>query len=381
MRATFVLGRIAGVRIGVHWSVLVIFTLIALGLAQSRLPDAYPGHPWPVYWVVGLATSVVFFASLLAHELAHATLARRNGIDVEDIVLWLLGGAARIKTEARTPGAELRIAGVGPLVSLLAGGFFALAAWLLDVASAPGLAVEAVTWLAAINIILAVFNAIPAAPLDGGRLLRAFLWWRTGDRARATAGATAAGRVFGWFLVVAGLYLFLGGGAVGGLWMALIGWFLVAAASAEGRQAQFQAVLAGIPVRHAMTPDPVTVPIGLTVGEFLAEPRYRYRHSAFPVAGDDGAPAGLVTVDAAKQVPDDRRGTVEVGAIMLPLSQVAVVAPDDPLADLLTRTDPGTEHPALVLEGGKLVGIVSPSDVNRTVNWLMRKAPPKWGGR
>lgn len=374
MRATFVLGRIAGVRIGIHWSVLLIFAVIATALAEGRLPEVYPGHPWPVYWSVGTATAVVFFASLLAHELAHAVLARRNGIGVEDIVLWLLGGAARLKDEAATPAAELRIAGVGPLVSLILGAFFALVAWLIDLASAPGLAVEAVAWLAGINILLAVFNAVPAAPLDGGRLLRAFLWWRTGDRLRATAGATAAGRGFGWFLVAMGLYLFVLGDLFGGLWLAMIGWFLVAAATAEGRQSQLRGVLAGISVRQAMTPDPVTAPAAVTVADFLAGPLYRYRHSAFPVTGEGETPVGLVTLDRVGRVPADQREAVTVGEVMLPLSEVTVVAPEEPLADLLPRVQTGAEHRVLVLDGDRLVGIVSPSDISRTVTWLMSTA-------
>ncbi|MEU8617824.1 site-2 protease family protein [Streptomyces sp. NPDC048623] len=398
MRPTFVLGRVAGIRIGVHWSVLLIFAVITLGLAEGRLPEAHPGHGWPAYWAVGLLAALVFFASLLAHELAHAILARRNGVEVDDIVLWLLGGAARLKAEAPNPAAELRIAGVGPLVSLLLGGLFTLAAWLLDLTSAPGLVVEAAVWLAVINILLAVFNAIPAAPLDGGRLLRAFLWWRTGDRLRATAGATATGRAFGWLLMVVGLLLFVRGDVGGGLWLAMIGWFLSTAATVEGQQAQLRGLLAGIPVRQAMTPDPVTVPAGLTVAGFLAGSRYRYRHSAFPVTGDDGGgggegdgyghgdgvgavPLGLMTLDSARKVPEDRRHTVTMEQIMVPLSQVTVAGADDPLADLLPRVQPGAEHRVLVLHEGRLVGIVSASDVSRTVTWLMSTTPRPRGGR
>ncbi|WP_335934994.1 site-2 protease family protein [Streptomyces sp. PTD5-9] len=375
MRATLRLGRIAGVRTGVHWSVLFIFVIIAFGLAEGRFPRTYPGQAPVVYWAAGLGAAVVFLASLLAHELAHAVVARRNGVVVDDIVLWLLGGVARLKSEASSPAAELRIAGVGPLVSLLLAGLFVLADWLLVQASAPGLLVEAVAWLAGINLLLAVFNALPAAPLDGGRLLRAFLWWRTGDRLRATAGATAAGRVLGWLLVALGLVVFMRGGGFGGLWLALIGWFLITAATAEGKQAQLRGLLAGVPVRDAMTRDPLTAPVTLTVADLLADPRYRYRHSAFPVTGENGAPAGLVTVNSARQVPPGRSGAVTVGEVMVPLSRVTVVDPDTPLADLLPRMEPGAEHRVLVMEQGLLVGILSLSDVSRTVNWLMRTAP------
>ncbi|MFD6322389.1 site-2 protease family protein [Streptomyces sp. NPDC058442] len=379
MRATFVLGRIAGVRVGVHWSVLLIFGIIVFGLSQGRLPETYPGRSWAVYWAAGLCTAVVFFASLLAHELGHAVVARRNGVEVDDIVLWLLGGAARLRTEASSPGAELRIAGVGPLISLLLGGLFACGAWLLDLASGPGVVLEMAAWLAGINVLLAVFNALPAAPLDGGRLLRAFLWWRTGDRLRATAGATAAGRVLGWLLVVLGLIAFLRTGTFGSLWLALIGWFLITAATAEGRQAHLREVLAGVPVRQTMTPEPLAVPADTAVADFLTGARYRYRHSAFPVT-DDGAPVGLVTVDSARGVPQDEARAVTVREVMVPLSQVSVAEPDSPLADLLPRMEPGAEHRVLVVDDGRLVGIVSLSDVSRTVNWLMNTASGRRGG-
>ncbi|QHA10176.1 CBS domain-containing protein [Streptomyces broussonetiae] len=374
MRATFTLGRIAGVRIGVHWSVLLIFGIIAFGLAQGQFPHVDPGHAPLVYWSAGLGTAVVFLASLLAHELAHAVVARRNGVVVDDIVLWLLGGVARLKSEASSPAAELRIAGVGPLVSLLLGGLFILGTWLLALASAPRLLAEVGAWLAGINLLLAVFNALPAAPLDGGRLLRAFLWWRTGDRVRATAGATMAGRILGWLLIGLGLVVFMRGGGLGGLWLALIGWFLIAAATAEGRQAQLRGVLAGVPVRDAMTKDPLTVPAVLTVADLLADPRYRYRHSAFPVTDVSGAPTGLVTLDSARGVPPEKSGTVTVGEVMVPLSQTSVAGPNDSLADLLPRMEPGAAHRVLVMEEGRLVGMLSLSDISRTVNWLMNTA-------
>ncbi|MEW2492738.1 site-2 protease family protein [Streptomyces nodosus] len=374
MRATFVLGRIAGVRVGVHWSVLFIFAIIAFGLAQGRLPQTYPGRGWAVYWAAGLCTAVVFFASLLAHELAHAVVARRNGVGVDDIVLWLLGGAARLRSEASSPGAELRIAGVGPLVSLLLGGLFTLLTWLLGLTSVSGVVVEMVGWLAGINVLLAVFNALPAAPLDGGRLLRAFLWWRTGDRLKATAGATGAGRVFGWLLVVLGLIVFMRSRSFGGLWLALIGWFLIAAATAEGRQAHMRGVLAGVPVRDAMTPEPLTVPADTTVADFLTDARWRYRHSAFPVTDDNGAPVGLVTLEGARKMPGTEATAATVREAMVPLSGTVVVEPDSPLADLLPRMEPGAEHRVLVVERGRLVGIVSLSDVSRTVGWLMGTA-------
>ncbi|MER6216962.1 site-2 protease family protein [Streptomyces sp. NPDC001674] len=380
MTPTFVMGRIAGVRVGVHWSILAIFILIALGLAQGRLPEVSPGHAWWAYWTVGMAAAALFFASLLAHELAHALVARRNQVAVDDIVLWLLGGVARLRTEASTPAAELRIAGVGPLVSLGLSAVFALAAWSAESMAGRGLVSEALVWLTVINLLLALFNSVPAAPLDGGRLLRAFLWWKTGDRARATAGATAAGRGFGWFLLLAGLLLFARGDVAGGLWLVMIAWFLIAAATAEGRQAQLRAVLTGVMVRHAMTASPVTVAADLTIADLLAEPRYRYRHSAFPVVGDDGrSPEGLLTLAAAGQVAEGRRGVTRARDVMVPRAQVVEARPDDQLVDVLPQMlSDGSKRALVVDDSGCLVGILASSDISRTVSWLMT-APT--GGR
>ncbi|MGW3498532.1 site-2 protease family protein [Streptomyces sp. NPDC001020] len=372
MNDTLSLGRIAGVRVGLHWSVLVIVVFIALALARGRLPAAHPGHSALAYWALAVLTAVVFLASLLAHELAHAIVARRNNVQVDGITLWVLGGAARLRSEAPTPGAELRIAVVGPLTSALLGGVFTgLAVW-LGALRVSGLVVEAIAWLAGINIVLALFNALPAAPLDGGRLLRSFLWHRTGDPLRATRGATAAGRALGWLMVAAGFAAVLFAGNLSGMWAALVGWFLIATATAEARQAELRGMLQGIPVSRIMTPTPVCVPAAVSIAQFLAEgPLYRYRHPAFPVLTADGSVAGLVTVDLITRVPVGERSTMTIGDVMRPLSEVETAAPDGMVMDLLPRLDASTDHRALVLDDeGHLVGIVTRADISRTVAWL-----------
>lgn len=375
MQETIRLGHIAGIRVGVHWSVLLIFALIAFGLAQLRLPAVYPDQaPW-LYWVFGLVTAAVFFASLLAHELAHAIVARRNDIGVEGITLWLLGGVARMRDEAASPAAEVRIAGVGPLVSLLLGIGFGIAAWAAGAALGPGLAVEALVWLSAINVLLAIFNVIPAAPLDGGRLLRAFLWWRTGSQVRATVGAATAGRVFGWLLVLFGLFLFLAGNVLGGVWLALIGFFLITAATVEGRQAEMRGVLSGVAVREAMSPDPVTARADVTVTEFLDGPLFRYRHSAFPVTRDGAVPIGMVSIHQIKDVPVAERPSITLEQVMRPREETATASPDEALIEALSRMEASPDHRILVIEGDRVVGIVTPSDVSRVMSWLTSSEP------
>ena len=379
MRATFSLGRVAGIRVGVHWSVLVIFVVILLGLAEGRFPEAHPDRPAWQYWFASVVTAMVFLLSLLAHEVSHALVARRNGVSVDDITLWLLGGVARLKSEASTPGAELRIAGVGPLVSLVLGVLFALAAGLLAGLYDAGLVVEALAWLAGINILLAVFNALPAAPLDGGRLLRAMVWWKTGSQLRATAVATAAGRMLGWALIGVGLYLVLVGAVFSGIWLVVIGWFIISMATVEGGQARLRELLGGIPVSEAMTPDPVTVRSTATVSEFLTEPRFRFRHSAFPVVDNENIAVGLVTLKGADAVPEAERAATAVTRAMVPVDDLPTPHPDDPLARLVPELQGGSVHRALVLEGSRLVGIVTSSDISRVTSWLSSSST--WRGR
>jgi Zn-dependent protease/CBS domain-containing protein len=370
MGASFYIGRIAGIRIGVNWSVLVIFALIAWGLAAARFPTSYPQYGTLAHVIAALVTAVVFFLSLLAHEISHALVARRNGLNVEDITLWLFGGVARLSGEARNPGAELRIAGVGPLVSMVLGVAFLLVAVLVMASGYQGLALAALAWLGGINLVLAVFNVIPAAPLDGGRLLRSVIWWRTGDRLKATLWASRAGQVFGWILIAIGLVTFLDTGDFGGLWLVLIGWFLVGAATVESQQATARGQLAALTVRHLMTPNPVTASASMTVDELLGSEAIRHRHSTFPLTDDGGPPVGLVTFTQIRRVPPETRATTRLRDIACPMQQVAQVRPDQRAADLLPRLSECAEGRALVVADGELVGIVSPSDINRALRWM-----------
>ncbi|MDR3034532.1 MAG: site-2 protease family protein [Kitasatospora sp.] len=371
MGQSFSLGRIAGIRIGVNWSVLLIVALLAYGLAAGEFPAAAPRHPVAEYIVAGVLTAFAYIGSLLAHELAHSLVARRNGLEVQDITLWLLGGVSRLQGEVQSPGAEVRVAGVGPLVSLILGGAFWLVAWLLHAAGVRGVLVAALAWLGGINIILAVFNVIPAAPLDGGRLLRAVLWRITGDRLKAAIWSARAGQVFGWILVVVAVYLVLVRRDYNWIWFALVGWFLISGATSESQQAMLQAQLRTLAVRQIMTPNPVTVPAASTVAQFFDDYLPRYRHSAFPVVAD-GQTVGLVTVHRASQVPAAERDRTAMHDVACPLSEVARATPDEPATDLLPRLRACSDNRALVFADGRLAGIVTEADVSHALERLSR---------
>jgi Zn-dependent protease/predicted transcriptional regulator len=366
MRATIHLGRVAGVRIGLHWSVLGIMLLIALGVAGYQLPTAFPGRSPVVYVAGGVAAAVLLVLSLLGHELAHAVVARRNGIAVEDITLWLLGGVARLRGEARRPAIELRVAIVGPAASAVLAVLFGGATWATDRLGADPLVVAVLGYIAVLNLVLAVFNLVPAAPLDGGRVLRAALWAWRGDRFTAAVWSARAGRGFGILLAVLGVVSLLDGSA-SGLWWVLLGWFVMNVAMAEEEQARVGVSLAGVTVRDVMTSPVDTAAGSRSVESFLHGTALDRRHSAFPLVDDTGRLTGLVTLSRLRAVPGPERETTSVGEIACPVDRVPTAERDEPLALVLPRLAGSAEGRILVLDGERPAGIVSPSDISRVV--------------
>jgi Zn-dependent protease len=354
-RSSIRLGRIFGIPVGLDFSLLLIAGLLTLSLAAERFPNEFPGQPTAAYWIVGLVTAGLFFASVLAHEIAHSLVARRHGVQVDGITLWMLGGVAKLGGESPTAGAELRIAAAGPATS----GALALSAL-----GAPGLLGSALAWLALINGILALFNLIPAAPLDGGRILSALLWFRHGNRYRAAATAAQVGVVFGWLLVGVGAVGWLAGLGFGGLWTALIGWFLVSAARAEGEMARSRLAFGDLRVRDVMIPDPPRVRGWISVGDFLAEDAPRLHDPVAVVEGFDGTITGLVSIDRLRSAPAAAEGVMRrVQDYMVPVATVRAAHPDDRLADVAVRPTRGRAGHTLVFDGDRLVGLVSPEAV------------------
>ena len=363
------LGRIAGFPVAINWSVLVILWLLTWGLADGSLPAAAPGHSPATYWAAGLVAAVLFFGSLMAHELAHAVAARRAGVEVKGLTLWLFGGIAQLGGEPRTPGDDLRIAAVGPATSLALAAGFGGVALLLGGMGAAHLVVGVAGWLGGINLMLGAFNLVPGAPLDGGRLLRAFLWRRHGDRVKAAVSAARAGRVVGYGLIWLGLLEFLVGASIGGLWLVFIGWFILSAARGEEAAAVTRHVLTGVRVGDVMSANPQVAPGWITVAEFVERYLLGSHHSAYPVEGFDGQVVGLVTLNQLRAVPPDERRARRVAEVAIPLADLPTAAPTEPLVGLLERTDGRAGGRALVFDrAGALAGILTPSDVARAVD-------------
>lgn len=359
MKPSVSIGRIFGIEVGIHWSVLIIAGLLAFGLTGGVSDVAL--------WIVAVLAVVLFLASLLAHELAHAVVARRNGMQVQGITLWLLGGVAQLGGLMPSAGVEIRVAAAGPATSVALGAGFAAVAF---VGAASGvlssLVVSGFAWLAFVNVLLAVFNLIPAAPLDGGRILAGILWALRGDRARAEIAATRAGQAVGWLMIgagIAGTFLAL---PFFTLWTAVLGWFIVAAATAEQRHAKLSRDYGDLRVRDVMSPAPEPVRGWMTVEAFVDEARANPpRSTVLPVAEWDGGIGGVVTVEALAEVPPDRRASTRVIDVAVPLPHVSVAAPDEKVIDVVGRPSTSGVPFALVFTAGTLVGVLTPADLAR----------------
>jgi Zn-dependent protease/CBS domain-containing protein len=363
MRPTFKLGRLAGVEIGIHWTWLLIFALIVWSLAAAVFPETNPGLGDGAYVAMGLIAVVLFFTSLLLHELGHATQAQREGMEIAGITLWLFGGVAQFKGQFPSAGAEFRIAIAGPIVTLVIGTVLLAAALAIPLPDA----VDGVCfWLGYVNLFLLVFNMLPALPLDGGRVLRSALWARRGDFLSATRTAAAIGEGFGRAMIALGAAAVLLGGAIGGLWIAFIGWFLLVAAEGERRLAESSAALSGLTVADVMVTEPVTAPAEMPVDDFLESRFLRHRFTAYPVLRG-GELAGLVTFRAALKVSPAERDRTTVADVAIPLPDATVLEPSEPLEAAAQKLALAAGNRALVVAGGELAGLLSVTDANRLI--------------
>jgi Zn-dependent protease/predicted transcriptional regulator len=356
--------RIAGIPVGVSPWWLIIVALITWSLGASYYPGVVHGITPLASYALGLASALLLFASILAHEFGHALVARRRGVEVEEIDLWLLGGVARMSGRPKSAGDELRYALAGPAVTAVVAAIFGVLALVLP-ASAPAALRALVSYQAEIKLIILGFNLIPAFPLDGGRVARALLWRRSGDIGAATDTAAGLGRAFGYVLMAVGVLLTFDG-APGGLWFVVIGVFLVVAANAERLQEQVVATFTGVRAEELMSAPVVSIPSRLTL-EQAQQQFARYRYTAFPVIDDSGRAVGVLSIDQLERTrPADRaRMLVE----QIADRDAALLIPElADVADLL-------ERPAFVRVGraavidrdARPVGIVSLTDIQRVI--------------
>jgi Zn-dependent protease/CBS domain-containing protein len=359
---TIKLGRLFGIEVGFNWSLVFIFALIAWTLATGVLPQADPALAQSAYWLAAVVGAFAFYVCLLAHEMAHALVARRSGVKVAGITLWLFGGVSRLDGEPKSAGAEALIAAVGPLTSFV----IAAVAYGLSLAtSASGLVSDLFAWLAIVNTALGVFNLVPAFPLDGGRLLSSLFWWRQGTRQRGVHSAVRIGRLVAYLMIGIGVIELLTGSVIGGVWLAFIGWFLLSAGSSEEAGTAMKAALRTVPVSAAMTSPVVTIPDWLTVEQFLESVAPNHQFTTYPVHDPGGALTGVVRLSDLVKVAGSRRSDERLNAVARPIADVPTSRPDEDLASLIERVGLRLENRVLVFDQGRLVGIVSPVDVAR----------------
>ncbi|HVG97121.1 MAG TPA: site-2 protease family protein [Chloroflexota bacterium] len=361
-RSSLTLGRIAGIRIAVHYTWLFVFLLVTGSLAGGYFPLAYRGWAPASYWAAGVAAALVLFASVLVHELGHSLVALRRGVAVESITLFIFGGVSALEEEASGAGDEFLIAVAGPLTSYaLAGGFWGVRGALPPDSPAGAVAGYAAT----LNLILGTFNLLPGFPLDGGRVLLAAIWAVSRDRLLATRIASYVGQAIGLLLVLGGLAQLLNGGLLNGLWTAFVGWFLNSAAEQTRHAQEFRHSVAGIAVGSMMDARPPVAAPTMGLDEFVSQYVLRQGRRALPVCDGAGRLVGLITASDARRVPREAWPATSVGQAMT-RPPLKTAGPRTGLDEALRLLADGDYHQVPVVEDGdRLVGMLSRADVLR----------------
>jgi Zn-dependent protease/CBS domain-containing protein len=355
---------IAGIRVAVDLSWLIVFGLVFWSLTAGYFPSLHPGYPWAEYLIVGLGATLCFFASVLLHELSHALVAKYLGETVERITLFIFGGMAHMRDEPASARNEFLIAGAGPLASLALGALFWLTPQLFSVISHWPMWHSVFVYLGFINLALAVFNLLPGFPLDGGRLLRAVLWARSGDFVKATARAAGWGRAIAYGLMGLGAIEIFLGSLMGGLWLIFVAFFLRSAAIASYQSLLARQVLEGVWVKRIMAANPIMIPANLTVEQAIEEYFLRHEYHGYPVTSD-GKVVGLISLGEVRDCPLAERNQRMVGNSMRPLDSSIRIASTAPVTHALEQMFEAGVGRLLVIDGGKMVGMISRSAIAR----------------
>jgi Zn-dependent protease/predicted transcriptional regulator len=358
--------RIAGVQVEIDYSWIVIAILVWWSLSAGYFPREYPDHAFTSYWIVGAIGTLLFFASVLGHELSHAALGNRLGENVTRITLFIFGGMAHLSSEPKTAGDEFKIAAIGPVSSLVIAAIFWTIEQTLVGFHAPALWIAVFSYLAFINVALAVFNLLPGFPLDGGRILRAILWHFWGDFRRATAAAADWGNTIAWGLIALGALEIFGGGLVGGIWMIFIGLFLRGAANASYQSVVVEQMLGRANVADLMIREPVVIDPDLSVGEAVDRYFMHHGYTGYPVV-KDGRAIGILSLSRVRECPPEERTNRHVHDIMVPVSDKVTIAPNASISTAMHQMAEADAGRLLVINGDHLNGLITRSQIARYV--------------
>ncbi|HVT44920.1 MAG TPA: site-2 protease family protein [Thermoanaerobaculia bacterium] len=348
------------VRIDLSW--LIIAALITWSLAVGVFPQMYPDLAVRTYWIMGIAGALALFLSIIIHEFSHALVARRYGLQMKGITLFIFGGVAEMTEEPPSPKVELLMAIAGPIASVFLAAFFFVLGLLGGAAGWRQEAIGVFSYLALVNIVLVIFNLVPAFPLDGGRVLRSLLWMWKGNIRWATRIASQSGSVFGMGLMILGIVSVFSGNLVGGLWWFLIGMFLRNAAVMSYQQILVRQLLEGEPVSRFMITEPVTVPRHISVRDLVEDYVYKYHHKMYPVV-DEERLVGCVTTKQIKELPRDEWDRQTVGTLAAQCSEANTIPPDADAMKALAKMSSTKTSRLMVVDRGKLVGILSLKDL------------------
>jgi len=363
MKGSLRIARIAGIDIGIHYTWIIIFILIAWSLAAGYFPAEYPGWDGLIYWATAVVAALLLFISVLIHEMAHSLMAISRGVPVKSITLFLLGGVSNLEAEPEKPGVEFAIAIVGPVTSIALAGLF----WALDL---TGLAVAGpvqatIVYMIEINVLLAAFNILPGFPLDGGRVLRAILWGATNNLRKATDIAAAIGQVFGWAMIALGIFWALTDNIMGGVWLVFIGWFLNSAAEASKREVELRAIWLNVKVASVMNDRPETIEANSNV-EALVNDIYVKKGIRSAAVVEDGKLLGIITLaDIKKMAPGAWRNTT-VSSVMTRQPLKTITPGDDMKTAVHLMAENGVNQLPVVVEE-RLVGMLNRADIIRYV--------------
>ncbi|MEQ8201946.1 MAG: site-2 protease family protein [Syntrophomonadaceae bacterium] len=362
MKGSYVIGRVKGIDIEINFSWFLIFALMTFMLATSYFPQNYPDWGPSLWWLLGAGVALLLFVSVLLHELCHSLVSISLGLPVKRITLFIFGGVAQIEGEPDAPMKELKIALAGPAMSIFLGVVLLLLAGVLEKAGSPQYVSVLFGYLGSINLMLAVFNLVPAYPLDGGRVLRALIWHFKGEMQSATRIAASLGGAFGYTLVFIGIYWVLAGSLLNGIWMAFIGWFIAQASQSSYQQMLLTDIFTKIPVREFMTAPVVVVDYFISVQQLVDNYFYKHKFAFFPVRQQDTI-TGIVSLNNVRNLDQASWPQTTVGRIATPLQDNLTARPDETMAAVMTKLFSNGVGRVLVMEDAQLLGLVSRTDV------------------
>ncbi|MCD6654161.1 MAG: site-2 protease family protein [Sulfurovum sp.] len=348
------------VRIDSSW--IIILFLVIWSLAEGFFPARFTELDEQTYWMMAIAGAMGLFASIIIHEFSHAFIARKYGLKIQNITLFVFGGVAEMKDEPQNPKVEFLMAIAGPIASLLLSVLFSTLHTVGDATGLPIPIIGVLGYLGTINMLLAIFNMLPAFPTDGGRILRSFLWWKKKDIRWATQMASRISLFFAVSIIFIGFVNMIASNVIGGLWWILIGSFLFSAANASYHSLLIKQSFSGKSVRHFMNPSPVTVPYGITLKELVDTYLSHYPHKMYPVTKEDSI-VGMITIADIKAVPQEGRTQYTAGGVMHPKNTNNSVSIDTAVNDALVKMNATGASRLLVTENSKAVGIITLKDL------------------